>query len=291
MFFHPEKPDDSHAARSADPSPSKMPSFLPGEGGALRATLHDRFKRHSSLPKDDLHVPARLNQEDRLKRAHSASGFPTYDEIPALHTLIGRARAEMLDRELGELVYPKNVHPSTYLDYFEQPIKKHEFDEVGGTRMNPDRLFISVDDGAVSSHPDAVAKLVGWLKKGEPLMWSASKLGRLIVGPQTRVTSIIKDDALATLHNLGKDEEKPRLSHPALVGGGQARISGEVYIDSETRKVVVTDRSGRYSKYGVRNAAHLENAAAIIAKNLAGYGLAVQVSKKAYEKNKQYGQR
>ncbi|WP_334190913.1 hypothetical protein [Noviherbaspirillum sp.] len=197
----------------------------------------------------------------------------------------------MLDRELGELVYPKNVHPSTYLDYFEHPIKKHEFDEVGGIRMNPDRLFISVDDGAVSSHLDTVAKLVDWLKKGEPLMWSASKLGRVIVAPQTRVTSIIKDDALAALHNLGKDEEKPRLSHPALVGGGQARISGEVYIDSETGKVVVTDRSGRYSKYGERNAAHLENAAAIMAKNLAGYGMTVQVSKKAYEKNRQYGQR
>ncbi|HEV2611772.1 MAG TPA: hypothetical protein VGU61_16000 [Noviherbaspirillum sp.] len=78
--------------------------------------------------------------------------------------------------------------------------------------------------------------------------------------------SIITDEALAPLHNLGKDQAEPRLSHPALVVGGQARISGELYINHETRKVVFNDRSGRYSKYGERSAAHLEHAAAIMEK-------------------------
>jgi hypothetical protein len=55
------------------------------------------------------------------------------------------------------------------------------------------------------------------------------------------------------------------LGHPLLVGGGPARIAGEIYVDYDDDGQltwVLNNKSGRYGIHSSRQRDHLENVAA-----------------------------
>ena len=69
----------------------------------------------------------------------------------------------------------------------------------------------------------------------------------------------------------GKDPDTGAIrhrGHPLLVGGWLARICGEINHDPATGAFVVSNKSGRYSRYEDRIEAHLNNVAGLLSQAL-----------------------
>lgn len=103
------------------------------------------------------------------------------------------------------------------------------------------------------------------LKAGDKqYIWAASALGRVFIGEEEPVG-----------HDPDSGKQRRR-GHPLLVSGGPARICGEFRFDAETGKLVVINKSGRYSRYEDRSEAQLQEVATIIRAAVAPLGLEVE---------------
>jgi len=159
---------------------------------------------------------------------------PTAPTLPFTE-LVGKARAEQLDREWGTLqrARVKNGKPQI-----------HAWEEG----LHPDRVVVPVGNPQncdLKSMIDLEA-----IKAGTPMLWSVGMGAPLILGPFT----LLPDPDPET----GKEQ---RLGHPALVAGDkdpgsgewvwgkQARISGELRWDESRKQFYIINQSGRYSRH------------------------------------------
>ena len=114
------------------------------------------------------------------------------------------------------------------------------------------------------------------LKTGKKkYIWIISKLGRLI----------ISEERQAGNHNAQHATEPQYIGHPALVGGGQGRISGELLFkadpnDPSSEKFYINNASGRFSKFIDRNEMQLKRVAELFRKA----GLAVETQYRKRDK-------
>ncbi|KAF7964107.1 hypothetical protein AWV80_02215, partial [Cupriavidus sp. UYMU48A] len=161
---------------------------------------------------------------------------------PALHELIGRERAGALDA-CSAAFNRRSTLP---------PMASSNGSAKGGYRQVPRCSTPGVSSCRTPSNVPSLTSQdvkgtidIDALKRGEKkYMWAVSALGRL----HRRIRA------------AGKDPETQReryRGHPLLVGGGTARICGELHFNSATDKFVVSNQSGRYSRYEDRTEAGL----------------------------------
>lgn len=205
----------------------------------------------------DLSASRRRSRDDGARHRRSTShseGLPNSAlPAPALHDIIGRQRVGELDANFGSLQPPLNLATDGIKDW----------EREGGTSngkplMHPLRLIIA---GSETVNSDLSPENLGGhldldgIKSGEKkYMWTVSALGRLFIGEELPA---------------GKDPEtgeQKYLGHPTLVGGGPARMSGDLRYNHATGKFVVSNRSGRYSRYEDRPEAGLQKVADIFSR-------------------------
>ena len=181
---------------------------------------------------------------------------PAHAAAPSVASLLGFRKAHQLDKDFGSLQWPRGEpgFPS---------IKSWEFDVTGALLMLNDRIFVSNEE----PHLVNLAALLDLekLKTGKKkYMWAVGKLGRLIIAEEMEITV-----------NTSNGEKQKYIGHPALVGGGRARISGELRFKTDPHhpssgKFYINNASGRFSTFTDRNEAQLKNVAALFRKaNLA----------------------
>jgi hypothetical protein len=165
--------------------------------------------------------------------------------------MIGVERAGALDARFGSLQPPRNLDTDG-IKSWEREAPENE-NELGRPLTHRNRLFAPDADGHFPSLSEGTLKDsvdLDALKSGQKhYMWSVSALGRLIIGEEFPVET--------------KTEGVRHLGHPTLVGGGNARISGELRYNRDTQKFVVSNRSGRYSRYEDRSLDGLDAAIAM----------------------------
>jgi len=188
----------------------------------------------------------------RRSRSHS-EGLPNSAPAPALHDIIGRQRVGELDADFGSLQPPLNLATDGIKDW----------EREGGTSngkplMHPLRLIVA---GSATGNSDLSPQNLGGhldldgIKSGEKkYMWAVSALGRLFIGEKLPAG------------NDPKTGEQKYLGHSTLVGGGPARMSGELHYNHATGKFVASNRSGRYSRYEDRPEAGLQTVADIFSR-------------------------
>ncbi len=193
-------------------------------------------------------------------RTRSASP-PAQASAPSVTTMLGFKRAHKLDKQFGSLQWPRSV-PAPSLSLPSISIKSWEFDDGGKPLMQGDRIFVPDEKG---HFPNLAALLdLEAIKTGEKqYIWAISKLGRLIIAEEKKI----------------HDNPRKTLGHPTLVGGGRARIAGELrwhQVDpkdpSSEGWFYINIASGRYSFYVDRNQVQLQSATALFRKA----GLAVK---------------
>ena len=177
-----------------------------------------------------------------------AGGSPA--AVP-LHVLIGRERAAALDTRFGSAQPPKPPPEGKY-------IREWEHDDNGKSLMHPARIFLPDVNGHFSDLNSTAFRDrfdIAAIKSGEKkYLWTVSKLGRVIIGEST-----------GTEINAADGKVK-RLGHPVLVGGGTARISGSFRYDAIADKIYISNKSGRYGRYGDRPEAGLQAVAELLSK-------------------------
>jgi hypothetical protein len=215
--------------------PTRQPSHLSGSASNSSFFLQARAAQRKST-----YVP---------RRSVSLSDLKT--QAPTLHELVGVRQIEALDTQFGSLQPPRNVNKPGYVD----GLKPTERDMRGQPLMHPKRLEISTQRTESFSWSSAeVQEKIDFaaLKRGEKTyLWAMGALGSLFVG---------EEEALGPDPKTGKPLFR---SHPLLLGGGPARVCGQLGYDSEDDCFVLDDRSGRYSRYVDRKPEHLEAAAEV----------------------------
>ncbi|MGF6483152.1 type III effector protein [Paraburkholderia sp. JPY419] len=215
----------------------------------------DKLRRTSSAgvlqELDELNAARSPEHQEQAVHRRRAS-FSETIAAPALHKLIGRERAGALDALFGSLQPPFNLATDG--------IKQWEREggvPTGAPLQHSRRLIVPDGQGNVPSLMSQGVKEkidIDALKRGEKqYMWAVSALGRLFIGE---------------LEPAGKDPETQReryRGHPLLVGGGTARICGELRFNPATGKFVVSNQSGRYSRYEDRTEAGLNEVASMFA--------------------------
>jgi hypothetical protein len=189
-------------------------------------------------------------------------------KVPALHELIGLERAQALDVQFGSLQPPRTIDKEGYL----LGLKPTERDEEDRPLTHKKRLKIpnSVDSSFSWSSAEVKEKVdLEALKRGDRLyLWAVSSLGHLFVGEEEK---------------LGVDPKTDKQlvrAHPMLVGGGPARICGELGYDALDDYFLVIDKSGRYSRCEDRSPAHLDEATLLFEQS----GLRVKAQKHITER-------
>jgi hypothetical protein len=209
-------------------------------------------------------TPSSPTRADGAVRARSMSP-PAHATAPSVATLIGTDKVHQLDIDFGSLQWPfRRGEPA---------LKDWEVDDAGKPLMlkDKDRIFIPNAHGNFEKFP---AVDLEKLKSGKKYIWTASKLGRLIISEE------------ASIENNAKDNTKPQyVGHPTQLGGGRARISGELKFISDKNdplfeKFVINNGSGRYSKFIDRNERQMGNVAEIFRKA----GLDVEIRYKQRDK-------
>lgn len=204
----------------------------------------------------DLSASRRRSRDDvpshRRSASHSGDFLNAGLPAPALHDIIGRQRVSELDADFGSR--------QPVLNLATDGIKSWE--REGGTwsgqpLMHPQRfIFPGEAPGMLELTPENLGDRLDLdgIRRGEKkYMWTVSALGRLLIGEELPA---------------GKDPETGEqryLGHPTLVGGGPSRISGELRYNQATGKFVISNRSGRYSRYEDRPGAGLEKVAGMFA--------------------------
>lgn len=175
---------------------------------------------------------------------------------PALHMLIGHARAQALDTRFGSL-QPVRTKGGDDIHTWER-------DAAGKPLVHERRIALPDTRGNIPNLASAGLRGkfdLDALKRGEKrYIWAAGALGRVFVGEEEPVGH----DALTG---------KPRYrGHPLLVGGGPARICGELGYNPGSDRVTVIPKSGRYSRYVDRAEPQLDEVVGVFAQA----GLAVE---------------
>lgn len=210
-------PKPMHVVESATSSSSRIP--------AIQSSSAPMPPELSRLPGPFAH-----------RRSASMPAIPPDAVAPALHEMIGVERAGALDARFGSLQPPLHLDTDGI-----KPWEREGSSATGKPLMHPNRLFAPNAKGvfpALGSPQNSHVVDLEALKRGEKkYMWAIGALGRLIIGEE-----------LPAGRDAGRDEVKT-LGHPTLVGGGTARVAGELLYDSATGKFIVTNRSGRYCRY------------------------------------------
>ena len=202
---------------------------------------------------------------DGAVRARSMSPPPAHATAPSVATMLGTDKARQLDTDFGSLQWPfRRGEPA---------LKDWEVDDAGTPLMlkDKDRIFIPDAHGNFENFP---AVDLEKLKSGKKYIWTAGKLGRLIISEE------------ASIENNAKDNTKPQyVGHPTQLGGGRARISGELKFISSSNapsfgKFLINNASGRYSKFIDRNERQMEKVAELFRKA----GLDVEIKYKKRDK-------
>lgn len=167
--------------------------------------------------------------------------------------MIGRERVGALDVKFGSLQPPRNLATDGIKDW-----EREGGTPIGKPLMHPRRLIVPDAEGNVPDLTGANVRDridINALKSGErQYIWTVSALGRLFIGE-------------AELAGKDPETDKDRYrGHPMLVGGGPARISGELRYNPNTGKFVVSNQSGRYSRYEDRTEAHLNEVVGMFAR-------------------------
>jgi hypothetical protein len=182
---------------------------------------------------------------------------------PALHRLIGEARAQALDTRFGSL-QPVRVKGG-------DEIHAWECDAAGKPLVHARCIALPDARGKFPDLADASLKDkidLDALKRGEKrYIWAVGAPGRLLVG---------EEEPAGTNALTGKPQYR---GHPLLVAGGPARICGELGHNPDSGRFTVVNKSGRYSRYADRAAPQLNEVASLFARA----GLAVET---AYLRNK-----
>lgn len=220
------------ATRPSEPSDFNDPRnrrLLPGEAqgrAIVRSAPSSPKGRHDSF------------------RTRGASP-PDHATAPSLSSLLGFGRAHQLDKDFGSLQWPRGS-PNF------PAIKPWEFDAAGVPLMRDDRIFVSDKKG---HFPNLSALLdLEKLKTGEKkYMWAIGKSGNLIISEEMPA-------------GVNKNGEPQYIGHPSLVGGGRARISGELLFEADPNKPLsgkfyINNVSGRFSQFADRDGEKLKNAA------------------------------
>lgn len=232
----------------------------------------ENLRMEATMSRDFNHPSIRplLSGDDARGRAIVRSAPPSprqlHDNVQtksasaSLSKLLGFRKAHQLDKDFGSLQWPRD-------DPGFPSIKPWEFDAAGAPLMLDDRIFVPDEKG----HFVNLAALLDLekLKTGEKLyMWSVSKLGRLIISEEREISV-----------NTPNGEEQKYIGHPSLVGGGRARISGELWFKADPNnpssgKFYISNESGRFSTFTDRNESQLIRVAGLFRKA----GLAVETA-------------
>ncbi|MDB0527224.1 type III effector protein [Ralstonia solanacearum] len=239
--------------------PTTVPIQAPTEAGTSSLSSSIGIKRRrSSGTLADLPRPTRLDK--RLRRVASDSRQVGSEvSAPKLQELIQKERAEELDVRFGSL------QPVRTKDG--DGIHSWELDAEGRPLVHPCRLALQSGgtppdwtDPAVRSAFDIDA-----LQQNQKrYIWAASAMGRVFIGEEIPVEC--DADSVKQRHQ----------GHPLLVAGGPARICGEFQFDAQSGKLMVINKSGRYSRYRDRGEAHLQEVAKIIREAFAPLGLDIE---------------
>lgn len=219
---------------------------------ATRAASRRRRSLSADRPQLFDALPSTRDSSRSLQRTVSLPATQPETAAPPLHDMIGADRAGELDARFGSLQPPRNLE----IDGI-KPWERTGGSATGQPLMHPNRLFSPDATGSPvqlnAATPNNVVDLEA-LKRGEKkYMWTVSALGRLIIGEE--------------LH-AGEDPitgQQLTLGHATLVGGGAARISGELRYSAEIGKFIVSNRSGRYSRYEDRTIRALDEVVAMFA--------------------------
>ncbi len=180
-------------------------------------------------------------------------------KAPQLQELIGMEHAEALDVQFGSL-QPVRTKDGDGIHAWER-------DDAGKPLMHPFRLALRRGDAPPDWTDPDVKKAFdaeALMKHEKRYIWAVDFLGRVFIGEEVPVES-------------SPDSEKQHYQgHPLLVGGGNARICGEIQFDAQSGKLKVINKSGRYSRYEDRTEAHLLEVGEIICAAVAPLGLEVE---------------
>lgn len=89
-----------------------------------------------------------------------------------------------------------------------------------------------------------------WLHGEVPILWAIDPTGALWVAFEEVVARTDQVPLFPKPYQLRLSDEFGKLGHPALVGGGPARVAGELYMDDDEfgePAWTINLRSGRYS--------------------------------------------
>jgi hypothetical protein len=194
---------------------------------------------------------AALNQQ-RPPRLNTATPHPAgvvagvlAKVPPKLHELIGVEKARDLDTHFGSLQPVRAFNKKGQVS----GVKDWERDQDGKPLTNEKRIVMPNANGEFTSLSNLID--IEALKRREKnYLWAAGALGRVFIGEEEPVEGV------------DPETNKQRFrAHPTLLGGGPARICGELRYDASDETFVVNNKSGRYSRYEDRNESHLHEVA------------------------------
>jgi hypothetical protein len=144
----------------------------------------------------------------------------------------GGESTAILDRKFGEALPPFGSQGG---------IKNHEKDSDSNIIKNPE--FQTIKPGSTPI-----------LDTNKEYIWVINEYGKLIIGVETPMDTEVNT----------KNGYIPKLGHPTLTDGKNARISGELrYINN---KWIINNKSGRYTIHYYRRIEHLQNVADLLKK-------------------------
>jgi hypothetical protein len=206
------------------------------------------------------HKRPKIASEDTM-RVRSTSLPPRINgasRVP-LSDLIGNEPAAELDTKFGSLQPPRSKNGGI-----------HSWERtVDGRPMEHNRRVILPESKnlALDAQIEQIRGAVDLeaLRRGEKkYVWTVGALGRVFIGEELPAGI---DPVTGKSRHAG---------HPLLVGGGPARISGELTYDVASDALIVNNKSGRYSRYEDRNTDHLANALSIISCAFSRSGMQVR---------------
>ncbi|HET9645674.1 MAG TPA: type III effector protein [Burkholderiaceae bacterium] len=210
-------------------------------------------------------TPQQCEEPSAHRRSASFPAEMQDQNAPAWHELIGREKVGELDARFGSLQPAFNLATDGIKDW-----EREGGVSTGKPLMHERRVIISdVDGRVVDLTSEGIRHLVDLeaVKRGEKIYnWTVSGLGRLFIG---------EAEPAGVDPQTGQERYR---GHPMLVGGGPARISGELLFNADTGKFVVSNRSGRYSRYEDRTEAQLLQVANLF--TLAGLEVEIEVVEK-----------
>lgn len=97
------------------------------------------------------------------------------------------------------------------------------------------------------------------------ILWIVDREGNIILSLE-EIIDTKTENRYPRPNRAAVPDSYVRIGHPALVGGGEGRIGGEIYLDTGfdgDPKWVINNDSGRYGKFATRTKKHLQNVAEV----------------------------